>query len=149
LWSIREGLVEGQARRGYHVRTDVSVPLSSISPFIDEARATIAAGFAGWLPQAYGHAGDGNVHFNVLPPLGLDDIKARATGKSIEMALFALVDRFGGSISAEHGIGRSKRDVFWATAAPVHKRLMRSLKAALDPQGLMNPGCLLPVEDAG
>ncbi len=149
LWSIREGLVEGQARRGYHVRTDVSVPLSSISPFVDEARAIIAADFAGWLPQAYGHAGDGNVHFNVLPPLGLDDAEARATGKSIEMALFSLVDRFGGSISAEHGIGRSKRDVFWATAAPVHKRLMRSLKAALDPQGLMNPGCLLPVEDAG
>ncbi|BCH23217.1 FAD-binding oxidoreductase [Mesorhizobium sp. L-8-3] len=148
LWSIREGLVEGQARRGYHVRTDVSVPLSSVPAFVDEARATIAEGFAGWLPQAYGHAGDGNVHFNVLPPVGLNDAQARSTGKSIETVLLALVARFGGSISAEHGIGRSKRDAFWATAAPVHKRLMRSLKVALDPQGLMNPGCLLPAEDA-
>jgi FAD/FMN-containing dehydrogenase len=147
LWSIREGLVEGQARRGYHVRTDVSVPLSSVPAFVDEARAVIAAGFVGWLPQAYGHAGDGNVHFNVLPPVGLRDAEARATGRLIETALFALVDRLGGSISAEHGIGRSKREIFWAAAAPVHKRLVRSLKTALDPQGLMNPGCLLPVED--
>jgi FAD/FMN-containing dehydrogenase len=148
LWSIREGLVEGQARRGYHVRTDVSVPLSTIPSFIEQARATIAASFDGWVPQTYGHAGDGNVHFNVLPPLGMDEARARASGKSIETALFDLVGRFGGSISAEHGIGRSKRDVFWAHASPVHRRLARSLKAALDPQDLMNPGCLIPAEES-
>jgi len=147
LWSIREGLVEGQARHGYHVRTDISVPLSAVPAFVERAQARIAAGFAGWQPLAYGHAGDGNIHFNVLPPQGADESQARKIGPSIEAALFDVVEQLGGSISAEHGIGRSKRDVFWAQASPVHRRLVRSLKAALDPQGLMNPGCFIPAEE--
>lgn len=144
FWAIREGLVEGQARRGYHVRTDLSVRLGDIPRLVDRARAFVAADHPAWLPQAYGHAGDGNIHFNVLPPAGLDEDAAREQGRKITDGLYAVVGEFGGSISAEHGVGRSRRDVVWAGRSPVHRRLVAAIKSTFDPEGLMNPGCLLP-----
>jgi FAD/FMN-containing dehydrogenase len=144
FWAIREGLVEGQARRGYHVRTDLSVRLSDVAALIAGARAVVEARHVGWISQAYGHAGDGNVHFNVLPPVGLDKEAAHATGEAITKDLYALVETFGGSISAEHGVGRARREAVWAGLSPVHRRLAAAVKSALDPEGLMNPGCLLP-----
>ncbi len=148
FWRIREGLVEGQARRGYHVRSDISVILSNIAPVVDALRTMLVSEFAGWTGQAYGHAGDGNVHFNALPPPDLPEAEARATGRDIERHIFRIVEDFGGSISAEHGLGRTKRDHFAETADLVHLAVMRSVKRALDPQDIMNPGCMLAEENA-
>lgn len=144
FWAIREGLVEGQAKRGYHVRTDLSVRISDIPALTDQARRFVAQDHQGWLPLAYGHAGDGNIHFNVLPPEGLDEREARARGADIAAGLYAITTALGGSISAEHGIGRTRQRAFWSGLSPTHRRLVTALKQALDPNGLMNPGCLLP-----
>ncbi len=147
FWAIREGLVEGQAKRGYHVRTDLSVRISDIPALIDQARRFVAQDHRGWLPLAYGHAGDGNIHFNVLPPEGLDEREARSQGADITAGLYRIAHTLGGSISAEHGIGRTRHHTFMAGLSPAHRRLVRTLKDALDPQGLMNPGCLLPATE--
>lgn len=144
FWAIREGLVEGQAKRGYHVRTDLSVRISDIPALVERARRFVATEHPGWIALAYGHAGDGNIHFNVLPPLDLADGEARARGEEITAGLYDIAVRLGGSISAEHGIGRSRAREFWAGLSPAHRRMAAALKTALDPKGVMNPGCLLP-----
>lgn len=144
FWAIREGLVEGQARRGYHVRSDVSVRLGDVPAFVAAARAFAARDWPDWMPQVYGHAGDGNIHFNLLPPAEMPRAQAQAHGRRITDGLFAIVDAFHGSISAEHGIGRARREAFWAGLGAVERRTMRAVKDALDPQDLMNPGCLIP-----
>ncbi|RVD59429.1 FAD-binding oxidoreductase [Mesorhizobium sp. M2D.F.Ca.ET.185.01.1.1] len=147
FWAIREGLVEGQAKRGYHVRTDLSVKISDIPALIEQARRFVANDHPGWIPLAYGHAGDGNIHFNVLPPLELAMHEARIQGASITAGLYDIAVGLGGSISAEHGIGRSRVREFWAGLSPTHRGLVMALKNALDPKSLMNPGCLLPVTE--
>lgn len=147
FWAIREGLVEGQARRGYHVRTDLSVRISDIPTLIAQARGFVALEHPGWISQAYGHAGDGNIHFNVLPPLDLAEADARARGVAITARLYDIVTALGGSVSAEHGIGRTRQRVYWTGMSPVHRRLVSTLKNAIDPAGLMNPGCLFPVTE--
>lgn len=144
FWGIREGLVEGQAKQGFHVRTDLSVRLSQVPALIERARAHVAAHHPGWRPLAYGHAGDGNVHFNALPPVGLDPARARAEGAALSHGLYALIDAMGGSVSAEHGVGRTRRDIVWPALTDAHRRLVMTLKAALDPDNIMNPGCLIP-----
>ena len=147
FWAIREGLVEGQAKRGYHVRTDLSVRISDIPTLIAQARQFIELQHPGWISQAYGHAGDGNIHFNVLPPLDLAEPAARVTGATITTGLYDIVNALGGSISAEHGIGRTRQRVYWAGMSAVQRRLVSTLKDALDPGGLMNPGCLFPATE--
>ncbi|WP_235911915.1 FAD-binding oxidoreductase [Mesorhizobium xinjiangense] len=144
FWNIRESIVEGQARRGYHVRTDLSVELGDVALLIDRARALVAGHYPGWQPQAYGHAGDGNVHFNVLPPTGMNETAVRGDGDALLADLYSLVVEFGGSISAEHGIGRTRRTQYWSSLSPVDRRLVAAVKHVLDPGGLMNPGCLVP-----
>ncbi|MDX8521380.1 FAD-binding oxidoreductase [Mesorhizobium dulcispinae] len=144
FWSIREGLVEGQAKRGYHVRTDLSVRISDIPSLVERARRFVALEHPGWIALAYGHAGDGNIHFNVLPPLDHPEAEARARGAEVTAGLYDIAVSLGGSISAEHGIGRSRRREFWDGLSPAHRRMVAALKTALDPKGLMNPGCLLP-----
>jgi FAD/FMN-containing dehydrogenase len=147
FWAIREGLVEGQAKRGYHVRTDLSVKISDIPALIEQACRFVANDHPGWIPLAYGHAGDGNIHFNVLPPLELAENEARTRGSRITAGLYDIAVGLGGSISAEHGIGRSRRKEFWAGLSPTHRRMVAALKSALDPKGVMNPGCLLPATE--
>ncbi|MFN7125954.1 MAG: FAD-binding oxidoreductase [Allorhizobium sp.] len=143
LWLFREGMNEGQAKRGAHLRTDVSVPLSRLPEFVEKAEAEIAARLPDCLCVSYGHVGDGNVHLNVLPPGGLtrEDVAQRIyTAKGI---VNAVLDRFGGSISAEHGIGRLKKPDFLARVPPTQLQLLTSIKQAIDPAGIMNPGCQL------
>ncbi|MBZ9733887.1 FAD-binding oxidoreductase [Mesorhizobium sp. CA18] len=147
FWAIREGLVEGQAKRGYHVRTDLSVKISDIPALIEQARRFVANDHPGWIPLAYGHAGDGNIHFNVLPPADLAEAETRARGAEVIAGLYEIAAGLGGSISAEHGIGRSRRKEFWAGLSPTHRRMVAALKNALDPKGVMNPGCLLPATE--
>ncbi|MFC7610787.1 FAD-binding oxidoreductase [Teichococcus aestuarii] len=143
FWRLREDLVEAQHRRGRHLRTDVSIPISCLPDFMREADAAMATHLPEALPVAYGHVGDGNVHYNVLPPPGLDDDAQDALLHRAEELVFALVDRFGGSISAEHGIGRVKREPFLRRLGAVDRDLLHGIKSALDPRGCMSPGRLL------
>lgn len=140
LWLIREGMNDGQARRGRHLRTDVSVPLSRLPEFVAAAEAAVTAALPGAVCVSYGHVGDGNVHLNVLPAQGRD------TDQQIEMAkklIYQVLERFDGSISAEHGIGRLKRADFQDALPEVQRDLLGAIKRAIDPAQMMNPNCQL------
>lgn len=141
LWAIREGMNLGQAQRGRHLRTDVSVPLSRLADFVAEAEAAVTARMPGCICVSYGHVGDGNVHLNVLPdfaqgPAGID--AQILTAKKI---VNEVLDRYNGSISAEHGIGRLKKADFDDRLPAVRRHLLALIKNALDPKMTMNPGC--------
>jgi FAD/FMN-containing dehydrogenase len=137
FWDIREGVVEAQARQGRHLRTDVSIPISAIPAFMREASAAVAAVEPDCLTLAYGHVGDGNLHFNAVPPQGLAPERLIDCLERCEHAIFAVVDRHGGSISAEHGIGRMKRAAFLDRVSPEQLDLLRVIKRGIDPDGLM------------
>lgn len=147
LWSIREAMVAAQIARGRHVRTDVSVRVSAIAGFIRAAEAAVRRVAPGWRPLSYGHVGDGNVHLNVMPPDGLPEAAVIAATPGILAAIYGELDALGGSISAEHGIGRSRLAAHLARVDPVRQALLAALKDRIDPAGLMNPGCLIPVAD--
>jgi FAD/FMN-containing dehydrogenase len=140
LWSLREAVNEGQARLGAFLRSDVSVRLSDLPAFVAETCAAVEAAAPGARAIAYGHFGDGNVHLNVLPPPGPDG--AAALDRA-EAALYAKVDAFAGSISAEHGVGRLKRAAFEARLDPERRALIAGLKRLMDPDGRMNPGAVV------
>jgi FAD/FMN-containing dehydrogenase len=145
LWRLRESIPEAERVQGPSVKHDVSVPVSAMPVFIEEARAAVEARFEGARVVAFGHLGDGNVHFNVQPPAG-----AEATGwlaahsGAVTRLVHDRVGDSGGSISAEHGIGQSKLDELARTADPARLAALRAIKNALDPAGIMNPGKLLP-----
>lgn len=144
FWRIREDLVDAQYRVApLHLRSDVSVPLGSLAAFIAAVDAGLARAFPDMLCLAYGHVGDGNVHYNVLPgaETPAEDLAARL--KACEALLFEQTASFRGSISAEHGIGRAKRRAFLAGLPEVELALMRGVKALLDPAGLLSPGRVL------
>ena len=143
FWRIREGLIEGQVRRGRHLRTDVSIPISAIAAFIENAERALRAYDQDCLPLSYGHIGDGNIHLNVLPPTDMPADRVLPFLYACEDIVFAEVDRLGGSISAEHGIGSKKRAAFLARKPAVHLELMKRIKRAIDPAGLMSPGRVL------
>ncbi len=146
FWSIREGLVEGHSRRGFHVRSDVSLRLGSVPQAVLELEAMLAREFPGWISQSYGHLGDGNLHFNALPPEGMAEVEARSIGQFIEARIFSIVLDLEGSFSAEHGIGRSKATWF-QKALPDRHELLRRYKSVLDPNGIMNPGCMVSIKE--
>lgn len=141
LWLIREGMNEGQAKRGPHLRTDVSVPLSRMARFIEAAEAEIRKALPDCMPISYGHIGDGNVHLNVLPRDGLSRAERDQRILAAKKIVNAAVRQMDGSISAEHGIGRLKRDDFEDELSSAHRHMLLALKQALDPAFLLNPGC--------
>lgn len=143
LWLFREGMNEGQAKRGAHLRTDVSVPLSRLSSFVETAEAAVRARLPDWLCVSYGHVGDGNVHLNVLPPADLSREDVQHGIYEAKTIINGVLDEFGGSISAEHGIGRLKRGDFLSRVPATQLRLLTSIKQAIDPAQMMNPGCQL------
>jgi len=143
LWRIREGMVEGQKYEGGSIKHDVSVPVSKVAEFIVAAIATVEAKLPGIRPLAFGHVGDGNIHFNLSQPKGADTGVFLARWVEFNHIVHDLVQRFGGSISAEHGIGRLKRDELPRYKSALELDLMRRVKHALDPEGLMNPGKML------
>lgn len=143
LWLIREGMNEGQAKRGMHLRTDVSVKLSELAAFVADAEAAVEAAVTGAICVSYGHVGDGNVHLNVLPAEGATADERIEQIYKAKVAINGVLDRYQGSISAEHGIGRLKRADFEARLSPVRRQLLTSLKHAIDPDLVMNPGCQL------
>ncbi|MBP1851584.1 FAD-binding oxidoreductase [Rhizobium halophytocola] len=143
LWLVREGMNEGQAKRGPHLRTDVSVPLSRLADFVADAEAAVKAELPDCISVSYGHVGDGNVHLNVLPPAGADRAVIDRKIYEAKQVVNAVLDRYHGSISAEHGIGRLKRGDFTTRLSPVRHQMLKAIKQAIDPRHMMNPGCQL------
>ena len=148
LWLFREGMNEGQALRGAHMRTDISVPLSRLAEFVAQAEAALAKDLPDCLAVSYGHVGDGNVHLNVLPPNGSTREERDHYIYKAKVIVNAVLDRYAGSISAEHGIGRLKRGDFESRLGTVQRDMIERLKAAFDPQLRMNPGCQLALQAA-
>ncbi len=148
LWQLRESMSEAQKREGVGLKHDVSVPLSNIPALVRAARERIQRLSPGARTVAFGHVGDGNVHLNVLQPRDGDPDSFLADGAAITASIYALVESLGGSFSAEHGIGQLKQSELARFRSPVEVALMRTLKRTLDPNGIMNPGKLLPPEAA-
>ena len=143
MWKLRESVPEAQRRHGASLKHDVSVPVSAIPKLIEEGAALVRRLAPEGDVVSYGHAGDGNLHFNVSQKPDADIQSFVARGPELERAMFDLVESLGGSISAEHGIGRLKAAEFARRADPVELAVMRQLKQALDPRGIMNPGKVL------
>jgi FAD/FMN-containing dehydrogenase len=144
FWRIRESLSEVQGREGASIKHDVSVPLSTVPRFIADATAAVLAVEPLSRPVPFGHLGDGNVHFNISEPAGGDRDRFLARADEITARVYEVVLALDGSISAEHGIGQMKRALMASIKSPVELALMRAVKHALDPKGLLNPGKLLP-----
>jgi FAD/FMN-containing dehydrogenase len=141
LWLIREGMNEGQAKRGAHMRTDISVPLSQLAAFVVDAEAAVAEALPDCISVSYGHVGDGNVHLNVLPPNGATPEERHDRIYAAKKVVNVVVDKYHGSISAEHGIGRLKRDDFEERLSETKRALLVAIKQAIDPELLLNPHC--------
>lgn len=148
LWMFREAMNEGQALRGKHLRTDISVPLSKLSSFVLEAEAELTRILPDCLAVSYGHVGDGNVHLNVIPESDIDTVVKDKKIKLAKETINAVLDRYAGSISAEHGIGRLKREDFEKRLDPVRRKLLEGIKQVIDPDNIMNPGCQLLLDSS-
>lgn len=148
FWAVRERIPEAEKRLGGSIKHDVSVPLGDVPAFVALAREQLAAHWPAARPSVYGHVGDGNVHFNLLAPADEDPEAFRAAhAPAVSECLHDLAASMGGSFSAEHGVGRLKRELLGRYASGVELDLMRTVKAALDPLGLMNPGKTVPGGD--
>ncbi len=143
FWRIREMFGEVQRHAGGSIKHDVSVPVAAVPAFIAEADAAVTALIPGSRPLPFGHLGDGNIHYNVTQPLGADKDEFLKRWDEVNAAVFAVVKKYGGSISAEHGIGVMKRDLLPSVKDAVALDLMRSLKRMLDPKNILNPGKVL------
>ena len=144
LWHIRESIPLAQPLEGLNIKHDISVPISSIAEFVRTTDALLQQAIAGVRMVNFGHLGDGNLHYNVQAPAGADaEAFLRDQEGPINAVVYALVDEFNGSISAEHGIGSLKRNKLEEYKSPVAMGLMRAIKTALDPHNLMNPGRVL------
>jgi len=143
FWRIREMFGEVQRREGGSIKHDVSVPVAAVPAFIEEANAAVTALIPGSRPLPFGHLGDGNIHYNVSQPIGADKDAFLARWHEVNALVHGIVMKFGGSISAEHGIGVLKRDLLPEVKDPVALELMRALKRTLDPNGILNPGKVL------
>jgi D-lactate dehydrogenase (cytochrome) len=142
LWKIREAIVEAQLYSG-SIKHDVSVPVSRVADFIIRATAGVAERLPGIRPMAFGHVGDGNIHFNLTQPEGADTAGYLARWQEFNDIVHGVVRELHGSISAEHGVGRLKRDEINHYKSPVEIELMRTVKRALDPANIMNPAKLV------
>ncbi len=143
FWRIREMFGEVQRYAGGSIKHDVSVPVAAVPAFIAEANAAVTALIPGSRPLPFGHLGDGNIHYNVTQPIGADKDDYLRRWDEVNAVVFAVVKKYGGSISAEHGIGVMKRDLLPSVKDPVALDLMRDLKRMLDPKGILNPGKVL------
>ncbi len=143
FWRIREMFGEVQRFAGGSIKHDVSVPVAAVPAFIEDANAAVTALIPGARPLPFGHLGDGNIHYNVTQPQDADKDAYLKRWDEVNAAVFAVVKKYHGSISAEHGIGVMKRDLLPSVKDPVAYDLMRSLKRMLDPNGILNPGKVL------
>ncbi len=143
LWALRENISDAQKIEGLSIKHDVSVPVSRIGEFIERADAALEQAFPGIRIVAFGHVGDGNLHYNQSKPEAGENTVFIAAQAQVNRIVHDLVHELGGSISAEHGIGQLKREEILRYKSTVEMDMMRSIKRALDPQGLMNPGKVL------
>ena len=144
LWHIRESIPLAQAEEGLNIKHDISVAASRIPAFVEYTDALLQREIAGVRLVNFGHLGDGNLHYNVQAPEGSDAREFLATQEErVNQLVYDAVARFGGSFSAEHGVGQLKADKLAQYKSPVALSMMRAIKQALDPQGIMNPGCIL------
>ncbi len=144
LWHVRESIPLAQAEEGLNIKHDISVPVSAIPDFVARTDAALQAAYPGVRLVNFGHLGDGNLHYNVQAPQGADGRRFLAEHEhAVNTIVFDEVAKYGGSFSAEHGIGALKRDELALRKSPVALQLMRSIKAALDPQCVFNPGRML------
>jgi FAD/FMN-containing dehydrogenase len=144
MWHLRESIPMAQAAEGANIKHDIALPVSSIPRFVANTDAALLRAFPGVRLVNFGHLGDGNLHYNVQPPQGTDAAAfLREFEPAVNTLVYDAVGAHGGSISAEHGIGALKRDALAARKSKVALDMMRAIKQALDPLGLMNPGRLL------
>ena len=140
LWALRENISEAQKVEGISIKHDIAVPVSRIPDFLAAADAALAQAFPGIRVVAFGHVGDGNLHYNLSQADAQDNAAFIAAQPAVNRLVHDTVHALNGSISAEHGIGQLKREELLRYKSPVEMALMRSVKQALDPRGLMNPG---------
>ncbi|MCZ6812421.1 MAG: FAD-binding oxidoreductase, partial [Alphaproteobacteria bacterium] len=143
LWHFREVLPECETREGASIKHDVSVPVSKVADFIAEGTRLLEATMEGVRVFPFGHVGDGNIHFNVSQPVAMTKDEFHAHRREMNRMVHDLVMAMGGSFSAEHGIGRFKKGELAHYGEPLDLELMRRIKAAFDPDGIMNPGKVL------
>jgi FAD/FMN-containing dehydrogenase len=143
FWRIREMFGEVQRHIGASIKHDISVPIGNIPAFIAEADAAVMKFIPGTKTLPFGHVGDGNIHYNVMQPEGADKAKFLARWDEVNAVVFEVVKKYGGSISAEHGVGVMKQGILPRYKDPVALDLMRTLKRTLDPNGILNPGKVL------
>ena len=142
MWAIRESIPEAEKRDGGSIKNDISVAVADVPAFHAEAVRLLAATHPGTRAFVFGHMGDGNLHWNILPPVGAPAGWLKQDGEQARTQLHDLIARFHGSISAEHGIGTLKAAELARLGDPAKLAAMRAIKAALDPQGILNPGKL-------
>ena len=145
MWRLRDGLSDSEKQvYGLATQHDISVPVSAIPEFLDAVKADVETRWPGCWVSGYGHLGDGNIHLHVRAMERAVAGWQEGEGKEIGRRVHDLVTEAGGSISAEHGIGQMKRDELARLGEPARLHALRAVKAALDPQGIMNPGKLIP-----
>jgi FAD/FMN-containing dehydrogenase len=145
LWALREQQAEAQQRVGVGIKHDISVPISRVPAFLESADAALEAAYPGLRPCAFGHLGDGNIHYNPIAPPDWDGAAFAAERPEVNRIVHDLVASYGGSISAEHGLGRLRLAEAERYKSPVELELMRTMKRALDPTNIMNPGKLVRI----
>jgi D-lactate dehydrogenase (cytochrome) len=143
FWHLRHELTECQKPEGGSIKHDVSVPIAAMPEFLAEADAAVRRLIPGSRPVPFGHVGDGNIHFNVSQPVGADQAAFIARWGEVNAVVDKIVLKYNGSISAEHGIGKLKRESLAKVKDPVALELMHGLKRMLDPNGILNPGKVL------
>lgn len=144
MWDFREQMSECQSKEGASIKHDVSVPVNAIPQLIEEGSAAVERLAPGIRPVPFGHMGDGNIHFNFSQPAGADGKAFMAQyDEAAHEVIYEIVLKLGGSVSAEHGIGQLKSDLLKRVKDPVALEMMRAIKTALDPNGILNPGKML------
>jgi len=143
LWALRENVSEAQGTEGRNLKHDVSVPISAIGAFLHVTDAELNSAYPGVRPVTFGHLGDGNLHYNIARPESFTEQAWLEETKPVQRIVHDSVARFGGSISAEHGLGQLKREEILRYKSAVEMDLMRAIKKTLDPLGIMNPGKVL------
>lgn len=143
FWHMRHSMSEAMKPEGGQAKYDVSVPVASVPAFLAAADAAVERICPGARVVAFGHMGDGNIHYDVLQPPGMARQDFDAREDAIERVVYDAIDRFEGSISAEHGVGLARRDDIARRKTPAEIAMMRAVKAALDPNGIMNPGKMI------
>jgi FAD/FMN-containing dehydrogenase len=140
LWALREGISESLSATGMPHKNDIALPIAALEAFAGDFATVFAGRYPGWEIAVFGHVGDGNLHVNIMKPEGMEKPEFLARTKEADQDLFALVQRHGGSVSAEHGIGLLKKGALGFTRTVEEVGIMRGVKALLDPRGILNPG---------